>query len=146
MSRYERAKEAARVWHQKYTSEVERSENLAEQLKNTDKEILRWKSLAESLPDDDLIQSLEENNKNLSKSVKSLKKRISEIESAHQDAIAKMQRDRIILDGKIQHLEESCRQKQERYDELKEDYRCSQRMLHDTKGRDRHQGNQYLKE
>lgn len=143
MSRYERAKEAARVWYQKYQVEFERAENLSKELKNADKEILRWKSLAESLPDDGLVQSLEETNKNLSKSVKSLKKRISEIESVHQDVIAKMQRDRIILDGKIQHLEESCRQKQERYDELKEDYRYNQRILHDIKGRDR-QGNSHL--
>jgi chromosome segregation ATPase len=133
MSKCERAKEAARVWHQKYKSELERSEILIEQLKNADKEISRWKSLAESLPDDDLIQSLEENNKDLSKSVKTLKKRLSDLERVHQDEVAKMQRDRIILDGKIQHLEESCKQKQERYEELRDDYRYSQRMLHDSK-------------
>ena len=129
MSKYERAKEAARVWHEKYVTEVESRKRLEEQLE-------RWKSLAESLPDEDSLKSLQEENKNLSKAVKALKKQLSDVEGAHQDTLAKLQRERIILEGKIQQLEEACRQKQERYDELKEDYRYSQSLLRGKPDRD----------
>jgi predicted RNase H-like nuclease (RuvC/YqgF family) len=52
-----------------------------------------------------------------------LKRQSSGVEDKYKDKIAKLERDIILRDGKIQQLEDSRRDLQERYQELKTDFR-----------------------
>lgn len=105
--KYERAKEAARAWH----NELIKLQD--EQQKYT---------------------HLEEENKSLAQTIRELKRELSdrdkaasETEQKYKDKIASLERDRLLFEGRIQQLEEARRDLQERYNELKQDFREHQK-------------------
>ena len=51
------------------------------------------------------------------------RKQISDIEEKYRNQIAQLERDKILLEGRVQHLEEARKDLQERYSELKADFR-----------------------
>lgn len=117
--KYEKAKEAARAWH--HMLEIKKKEN-----KDLQDELERWKKLSNELPDHSTVQELENENKNHIKTIKTLKKQLSETEEKYKDKIALLEREKIWT---IQHLEESKKDLQERYTELKQDFREQQRWV-----------------
>ena len=118
--KYEKAKEAARTWH--HMLELSQKEN-----KELRDELERWKKLSDELPDNLTVQELENENKNHIKTIKSLKKLLSETEEKYKDKIAKLEREKLLSDGHIQRLEEARKDLQERYNDLKQDFREQQR-------------------
>lgn len=112
-TKYELAKESARSWHRKYTELQSEYELLSQ---NSQQEIARWKALAEDLPDHETV------NEHL-KQIKSLRRQLHDNEEKYQDKIAKLEREKLLLEGRIQQLEEGRKDLQDRYNELKEDYR-----------------------
>lgn len=117
--KYEKAKEAARAWH--HMLEIKKKEN-----KDLQDELERWKKLSNELPDHSTVQELENENKNHIKTIKTLKKQLSEIEEKYKDKIALLEREKLWT---IQHLEESKKDLQERYSDLKQDFREQQRWV-----------------
>lgn len=118
--KYEKAKEAARTWH--HMLEISEKEN-----KDLRAEVERWKKLSDELPDNLTVQELENENKNYLKTIKSLKKQLSETEEKYKDKITKLEREKLLSEGHIQRLEEAKKDLQERYNELKQDFREQQR-------------------
>jgi CII-binding regulator of phage lambda lysogenization HflD len=72
-------------------------------------------------------EHLENENKLLSKTVKTLKKQLYETEDRFKEKITRLETEKILLEGKILQMEESKKDLQERYNELKQDYRDCQR-------------------
>jgi chromosome segregation ATPase len=139
--KYDKAKEAARSWHEALEDSKEKVDELegdVEDLKqavvdlkeyNTRllSEVNRWKKCSEELPDTELVDELETENKNMRRQIRSLKKEIRSVEEKFKDRIAKLEREKLLSDGKIQQLEEARKDLKERYSELKQDYREQQR-------------------
>lgn len=121
--KYEKAKFCLNAWHQKFLEVEEQVNKLRKELEAEKKESIRWKKLSEELPDSQTLNDIEEENKELHRTIKSLKKQLKESEEKFKDKIAVLERDKILSDGKIQQLEESRRDLQERYRDLREDYR-----------------------
>lgn len=115
-NKYDKAKEAAKFWHGKLETILEENTFLK-------KEVERWKQLSEVLPDPDSIEELQKEAKEQGKAIKALKKQNSETEERYKEKIAHLEREKILHEGKIQQLEEARRDLQERYNELKQDYR-----------------------
>lgn len=113
MDKYEKAKEAARKWH----ALLEESKAENERLKQ---EVLTWKRLCESLPD-------EEEVKDLNRTIKNLKKELRDSYDKHSQKIALLEREKILLEGKVQQLDDTNRDLRERYADLKQDYREQQK-------------------
>jgi archaellum component FlaC len=120
--KYEKAKEAARAWH--HMLEIKKKEN-----KELQAELERWKKLSNELPDHSTVQDLENENKNHIKTIKTLKKQLSEIEEKYKDKIALLEREKLLAEGRIQQLEEARKDLQERYSDLKQDFREQQRWV-----------------
>lgn len=118
--KYERAKEAVIAWKEKY-DEAQVKIGLLE----TD--VMRWKKMSEQLPDPHLVEQLETENRELFRTVRTLKKQINEIEEKYKDKIASLEREKLLADGKVQQLEEAKQDLLERYKDLKQDYREQQR-------------------
>lgn len=97
--KYENAKQAAKHWHDSLMEVT----NLNEEL-------------------DKKVNVLETENKKL-------KKDISEIADKYKDRLNELQRDKILLEGKLLQLEETKKDLQERYNELKQDYREQQAWI-----------------
>lgn len=121
--KYEKAKFCLGAWHQKFLEAEQQIVKLHKELEAEKKESSRWKKLSEELPDSQTLHDIEEENKELHRMIKSLKKQLKETEEKFKDKIAVLERDKILSDGKIQQLEESRRDLQERYRDLREDYR-----------------------
>lgn len=125
--KYERAKMAIFEWSEKFTktkdefqsriNDFQKNEEiLKSRISELEKELLEWKRTANSLPDpeDYRIQQ---------KEIKSLKKQILEVEDRYKDKITHLERDKLLMEGKIQQLEDAKKDLQERYNDLKQDYR-----------------------
>lgn len=132
--KYEKAKEAAKAWYDilgktnEKLSEMEvKIDVITEENKKLQVDCERWKKLSEQLPDPNLVEDLENENKVLSKTVKSLKKQLSEVEEKYKDKIARLEREKILSEGKIQQLEDARKDLHERYNDLKQDFREQQR-------------------
>lgn len=138
--KYEKAKEAAKAWHNileetkhKLTQTQLENEQLLEEMKILRLDCDRWKKLSEQLPDPNIVEDLETENKNLSKVVRSLKKQSAESEEKYKDKIARLEREKLLSEGKIQQLEDARKDLQERYNDLKQDFREQQRWGHGRK-------------
>jgi t-SNARE complex subunit (syntaxin) len=118
--KYERVKEAAIAWKNKY-DEAQTKIGLLQS------DVDRWKKMAEQLPDPNLIAELETENRELNRTVRAQKKQISDIEEKYKDRVAQLEREKLLADGKIQQLEEAKQDLLERYKDLKQDYREQQR-------------------
>ncbi len=116
MSKYEKAKNAARSWYNMYMETKEELEKINNENTKLQAEIQRWKKLSEDLPDPELESEY-----------KTLKKQFSESEEKYKDKIARLEREKILSEGKIQQLEEARKDLQERYSELKQDFREQQK-------------------
>jgi DNA repair exonuclease SbcCD ATPase subunit len=128
--KYEKAKEAAKAWYNILEDTKNKLEDLQAENETLKIECERWKKLSEQLPDPNMVQDLENENKNLVKTAKALKKQVSESEEKYRDKIAKLEREKLLSEGKIQQLEEARRDLQERYNDLKQDFREQQRWGH----------------
>jgi DNA repair exonuclease SbcCD ATPase subunit len=135
--KYEKVKEAAKAWYtileetkdMLVQSQVE-NERLAEENKRLQTDCERWKKLSEQLPDPNMVEDLENENKNLVKTVRALKKQVTELEEKYKDKIARLEREKLLSEGKIQQLEDARKDLQERYNDLKQDFREQQRWGH----------------
>lgn len=78
-------------------------------------------------PDTELLDELENENKVFRKEIRSLKRKIKELNEKNRGKLSQMERDILLKDGKIQRLEEARKDLKERYNELKEDFREQQR-------------------
>ena len=103
--------------------------NKKKENKELQAELERWKKLSNELPDQSTVQDLENENKNHIKTIKTLKKQLSEIEEKYKDKIAVLEREKLLFEGRIQQLEEARKDLQERYSDLKQDFREQQRWV-----------------
>lgn len=117
MDKYERAKEAARKWHALLEETREENARLLE-------EVVKWKKICENLPDEEEI-------KDLNRTVKILKKENRDLEEKYSQKNAVLEREKILLEGRVQQLEEANRDLRERYADLKQDYREQQKWSRD---------------
>lgn len=78
-------------------------------------------------PDTELMDELENENKTFRKEIRFLKKENKELCEKDKNKISQLERDIMLKDGKIQRLEEAKKDLQDRYNELKEDFREHQR-------------------
>jgi predicted nucleic acid-binding Zn-ribbon protein len=131
--KYEKAKEAAVVWYNKLSQSKMDNIQLIDEVKRLGTECERWKKLSEQLPDPNIVEELQNENKTLSKTVRSLKKQVGEMEEKYKDKIAILEREKLLSDGKIQQLEEARKDLYERYNDLKQDFREQQRWGHSRK-------------
>lgn len=88
-----------------------------------EEEIQRWKKLSETLPDSNTFDEIENENRAHLKTIKSLKKQLNETEEKYKDKISKLEREKLLYEGRIQQLEEARKDLQDRYCELKQDMR-----------------------
>jgi len=121
-NKYEKAKDAAKTWFNLLNETQNKLEKLQAENNHLLAETERWKKLSEQLPDLD-------DTKNLSKTVKALKKQLLETEEKYKNKISMLEREKILSDGKVQQLEEARKDLQERYNDLKQDFREQQKML-----------------
>uniref|UniRef100_A0A6C0EM78 Uncharacterized protein n=1 Tax=viral metagenome TaxID=1070528 RepID=A0A6C0EM78_9ZZZZ len=122
--KYERAKEAATTWYQKYQDLQEQIDELKEENRDLKRE-------KEERPDEDFTEELEAENKQLRHEVRKLRKDLHDC----KDRVAKLDRERLLSDGKIQQLEDAKKDLRERYNDLKQDFRESQRWNRNTVSR-----------
>jgi phage shock protein A len=80
-----------------------------------------------NIPDGDLFDELENENKSFRKEIRLLKRDNKDLVEKNINKISQLERDILLKDGKIQRLEEGKKDLKERYNELKEDYREQQR-------------------
>lgn len=139
--KYEKAKEAAKGWYnilvetknkleesQAETSSLAfRIEGLTDENRKLQVETERWKKLSEQLPDPNMVEDLKNENRNLCKTIKNLKKQLSEMDEKYKGKIAGLEREKLLSEGKIQQLEDTRKDLQERYNDLKQDFREQQR-------------------
>lgn len=151
--KYERAKEAVTAWHEKYEEVKEKLDDIEtnrnslasqnkkltntvgvckEEISKLKTEVNRWKKLSEELPDSELVEELESENKQHRREIRKLKKELHDMDDRYKDKIAKLEREKLLSDGKIQQLEEARKDMKERYNDLKQDYRESQRWNRGT--------------
>ena len=79
----------------------------------------------------EMIIELENDNKNLMKELRKLKRDNKLDYEKHRDKISQLERDLFIKDGTIQRLEDSKKDLNERFLELKEDWREERRNKKD---------------
>jgi len=103
--------------------------DLTSTVDKANEDIKRWKTHSENLPDADLLEELEQENKGHRKTIRNLKKDVKDLEEKYLGKVATLERDIMLKDGKIQQLEEARKDIKERYKELKEDYREQQRWV-----------------
>lgn len=128
--KYDKAKQAAREWHNLYKESENKINKLLEEQKKLQSEVLRWKKLSEELPDNDQVDDLETENKEQRKTIRNLKKDLHNMDEKYKTQIAHLEREKILFEGKIQQLEDARKDLRERYRELKEDYRQLSRDRH----------------
>lgn len=118
--KYEKAKDAATIWHEKYTEALKNAEYYQSETE-------RWKGMVSQLPDTQTVEDLEAENRKLSKNLRQTTKQLHDVEEKYSDKIARLEREKLLAEGKIQQLEEARKDLQERYNDLKQDYREQQR-------------------
>ena len=135
--KYEKAKDAAISWHELYEQSQEQlyvlkeennslstiNKELKNRLSKQRSEIDRWKKLSENLPDPELLEELEVENKQYRQENRKLKKDIRILKEKYKDHVARLEREKLLSDGKIQQLEEAKKDLRERLNDLKQDYR-----------------------
>ena len=102
------------------TDLLSQNEDLVDQLKDLS-------DTRDQAPDTELIQELETENKSIKREIRNLKRDIKTNDDKYRDKIVQLERDLFIKDGKIQRLEDTKRDLNERYIELKEDWREERR-------------------
>jgi chromosome segregation ATPase len=107
--------------------------NVSQTLEKTKEEVERLLNVSECVPDQELVEELECENKNQRKSIRSLKKDIKDLEEKFIDRFNKLERDIMLKDAKIQQLEDTNKDLKERYKDLKDDYREQQRWNRDRR-------------
>jgi len=146
--KYENMKFKAQKWYEQCeenNQEIEKltksnrektrdNQTLTQQLNKATEEIKQRKECFQELPDADLFDELETENKNYRKTIRGFKKQIKELKEKYTDKLAKKERDIMLKDGKIQQLEEGRKDLKERYQELKEDFREQSRWVHKRRG------------
>ena len=107
----------------KLTKQLEKATNKLEEM-STQFENEKTDS---NIPDKDLIDELEIENKSLRKEIRVLRKNVKVIDDKHREKVIQFERDLFVKDGKIQRLEDAKKDLKERYIELKEDLREERR-------------------
>ena len=135
--KYNRAKDAAITWHNMFQETKEKIVKLEQDLalcktneielvkKNIqyENEIERWKKLSDILPDPNTFEEIESENRNYLKTIKSLKKQLSDTDEKYKDKIAQLEREKLLYEGRVHQLEEARKDLQDRYTELRQDMR-----------------------
>jgi predicted RNase H-like nuclease (RuvC/YqgF family) len=102
-------------------------DRLEEKCRLLQKENDELKKKSISIPDNDLMDELENENKTFRKEIRILKRDNKELCEKDKNKISQLERDIMLKDGKIQRLEEAKKDLKDRYIELKEDFREHQR-------------------
>jgi multidrug resistance efflux pump len=129
--KYEKAKEAAKVWYEKLEEKKIELEEAQKNIEYYKAEAERWKHMVDQLPDTQTVEDLETENRKLSKNLRQANKQLHDSEEKYSDKIARLEREKLLAEGKIQQLEEARKDLQERYNDLKQDYREQQRWSKD---------------
>jgi len=116
--KYEKVKSKGEEWYLRAQELNVKYEKLLEELKQ----------IKLTQPDADMISSLEQENKEQRKEIRSMKQEMRE----YENKIAILERDLILKDGKIQQLTEAKEDLRERYKDLKTDFREQQRWARGT--------------
>lgn len=147
--KYEKAKDAARSWYNKFITlkdENENYKNSLTQFKETVSENEKLKSTVDKLNEtvdklNETVSNLKQNNQKLSHDleqsqshsnkgeIEELRKKHKEAEERLKDKIANLEREKILAEGRVQHFDEARKDLYERYNELKSDYRELQKIL-----------------
>jgi hypothetical protein len=104
--------------------DIDKLEEKCRLLKEENINLLNQKT---DIPDGDLFDELENENKSFRKEIRLLKRDNKDLVEKNINKISQLERDILLKDGKIQRLEEGNKDLKERYNELKEDYREQQR-------------------
>lgn len=119
-SKYEKAKEAATIWHEKFEDTLAKLEEELEKNDSLRTENERLRKLTDQLHDSSELDELREVNQ-------ALKRKHRELEDKFRNRIAELEREQLLDKGRIQQLEEARKDLQERYNDLKQDFREQQR-------------------
>ena len=135
--KYENIKIKANQWMEKCEKMAEKLsvvqdieddiDRLEEKCRLLQKENDELKKKSISIPDNDLMDELENENKTFRKEIRILKRDNKELCEKDKNKISQLERDIMLKDGKIQRLEEAKKDLKDRYIELKEDFREHQR-------------------
>lgn len=135
--KYENIKIKANQWMEKCEKMTEKLsviqdieddiDRLEEKCRLLQKENDELKKKSISIPDNDLMDELENENKTFRKEIRILKRDNKELCEKDKNKISQLERDIMLKDGKIQRLEEAKKDLKDRYIELKEDFREHQR-------------------
>jgi len=132
--KYNKLLDKSEKWVQKCDELSTRLDEVLDENNNLKRQIKQLKSV--EIPDTDLMDELESENKNFRKELRNLRRQMKVNEEKYKNRIAQLDRDILLKDGKIQRLEEARKDLKERYTELKEDYREQQRWNRNKSGRD----------
>lgn len=102
--KYERLKMAIYEWNTKYKEEKEKNNILNQRIQELEKDL-------------ELSRDKEDQE------IKTLKRAFNEAENKYKDRISHLERDKLLMEGKIQQLEDAKKDLHERYNDLKQDYR-----------------------
>ncbi len=133
-TKYEKIKKAGMVWSEKCNilrEQLQEQVNIVNQLRKEyekiSNEAKRWKNLSEQLPDTETLSELEEENSKLQDKLLKKERELDSIHYDYKEKIVKLEREKILSEGKIERLEDTCTDLRSRYAELKEDYREQRR-------------------
>ena len=129
--KYEIMKNKGTKWYDECLELQEKIENLS----NMNKDLIdqneylldNIKDLDTNEKNNDVVDELESEIKSLRKENRNLKKDNKLLEDNFRDKILQLERDLFVKDGKIQRLEDAKKDLNERYLELKEDWREEKR-------------------
>ena len=122
--KYENIKQKGTQWY----NECSELKYKVEQLTKMNKELIKQnEDLLDSVTNTEAVDELENENKSLRKEIRNLKKDFKIYEDKHRDKIVQLERDLFVKDGKVQRLEDTKKDLNERYIELKEDWRDERR-------------------
>jgi predicted nucleic acid-binding Zn-ribbon protein len=113
-------KDKVEKFYQMNKTLVEQNEDLLDQIKD-----LQDSHMNET--NNDGMDELETENKTLRKDIRNLKRDSKLLEEKYRDKVVQLERDLFVKDGKIQRLEDARKDLNERYMELKEDWREERR-------------------
>ena len=114
--KYQKAKTVMNQW-------IDQATQLKKENDQLHLEVERWKKLSDVLPDPATVDDLENKIQRYSSMVKTLNKQNSELEDKYRDRVAQLERENLLLQGRVQQLEEGRKDLQERYNELRQDMR-----------------------
>jgi chromosome segregation ATPase len=135
--KYDNLKQTASDWMekcQKMTNKLSVVQDIEDELDKLEekcnylqKENSELKKKNVNIPDGDLMDELENENKTFRKDIRRLNRQNKESTEKDKNKISQLERDILLKDGKIQRLEEANKDLKDRYTELKEDFREQQR-------------------